>query len=91
MHLVDLSNPRFAEQIEAVDKILASLELGQRQKLLVFNKIDQLDPMEVKALCRRYSATPVSALDRDSFTALIAEMQQRFWPREGLEAAIPET
>jgi len=91
LHLVDLSNPRFAEQIEAVDKILASLELGQRQKLLVFNKIDQLDPMEVKALCRRYSATPVSALDRDSFTALIAEMQQRFWPREGLEAAIPET
>lgn len=91
LHLVDLSNPRFAEQIAAVDKILTSLELGQRQQLLVFNKVDQLDPAEVKALCRRFSATPVSALDRTSFTLLLEEMQQRFWPKEGLENALPET
>lgn len=91
LHLVDLSNPRFAEQIAAVDKILASLELGQRQQLLVFNKVDQLDPAEVRALCRRYGATPVSALDRASFTPLLEEMQQRFWPQETLDGNVHET
>ncbi len=84
LHLVDLSNPRFAEQIEAVEKILASLDLGQRAQLLVFNKVDQLDKDEVAALCRRYDAVPVSALDRSTFGPLLAEMQSRFWPQDQL-------
>ncbi len=82
LHLVDLSNPRFTEQIEAVEKILASLDLGQRAQLLVFNKVDQLDKDEVAALCRRYDALPISALDRGSFKPLLVEMQRRFWPQE---------
>lgn len=83
LHLVDLSNPRFEEQIASVEKILGSLDLGQRQQLLVFNKVDRLDKAEVAALCRRYRALPVSALERASFGPLLAEMEQRFWPNEG--------
>ncbi|SHI56333.1 GTP-binding protein HflX [Malonomonas rubra DSM 5091] len=82
LHLVDLSNPRFNEQIESVDKILESLDLGTRQRLLVFNKIDQVDPADVPHLCRRYDAIPISAFDRSSFKPLLEEMQRRFWPEE---------
>jgi GTP-binding protein HflX len=82
LHLVDLSNPRFNEQIESVDKILESLDLGTRQRLLVFNKIDKVDPEDLPHLCRRYQAIPVSAFDRKSFTPLLEELHRRFWPEE---------
>lgn len=82
LHLVDMSNPRFDEQITSVEKILAELDLGISNKLLVFNKSDRVPADDVKQLCRRYGAIPVSALDRQSFGPLLKEMQQRFWPEE---------
>ena len=82
LHLVDLSNPRFDEQIQAVDKILDDLDLGTRKRLLVFNKIDKVPAEEIRAYCRRYQAVAVSALDRKSFTPLLQEMQTRFWPED---------
>ncbi|SEA54182.1 GTP-binding protein HflX [Desulfuromusa kysingii] len=82
LHLVDLSNPRFDEQIKSVDKILDSLDLGIHQRLLVFNKIDHVSADDLPHFCRRYHAIAVSALKRDSFGPLLAEMQQRFWPEE---------
>ncbi len=80
LHLVDLSNPRYEEQIKAVDKILDDLDLGKQQRLLVFNKTDQVDGNDLHHICRRYDAVPVSALNRKSFAPLLAEMEQRFWP-----------
>jgi len=84
LHLVDLSNPRYEEQIAAVDRILDELELGKQQRLLVFNKIDQVPAPDIPYLCRRYEALAVSARDRKTFTPLLDEMQRRFWPDEGL-------
>ncbi|HEY5673589.1 MAG TPA: GTPase HflX [Malonomonas sp.] len=80
LHLVDLSNPRFNDQIESVDKILEDLDLGTRPRILVFNKIDQVDADELPHLCRRYQAIPISAFDRNSFKLLLDELQRRFWP-----------
>lgn len=82
LHLVDLSNPRYDEQIRAVDKILNDLELGTQQRLLVFNKIDQVSAEDLPNICRRYDAIAVSALKRESFGSLLNEMQHRFWPEE---------
>ena len=87
LHLVDLSNPRFEEQITSVDKILDDLGLGTQQRLLVFNKVDQVAGDDVSHLCRRYNAVPVSALSRKSFVPLLEEMQQRFWPEEALNCS----
>ena len=82
LHLVDLSNPRFDEQIKSVDKILDGLNLGTQQRLLVFNKIDKVPVEDLVHICRRYDAVAVSALKRDSFGPLLDSMQQRFWPEE---------
>ncbi len=82
LHLVDISNPRFDEQIAAVDRILADLDLGTRHCLLVFNKADKIAAAELPQLCRRYRAIAVSALDRSSFGPLLEEMQARFWPHD---------
>jgi len=82
LHLVDLSNPRFEEQVQSVEKILEELELGTRPRLLVFNKIDQVDPADLPHLCRRFAAIPLSAFDRKTFQPLLDELQRRFWPEQ---------
>ncbi|MBE0595941.1 MAG: GTPase HflX [Desulfuromonadales bacterium] len=80
LHVVDLANPRFVEQINSVERILHELELDRIPRRLVFNKTDLLPAEEVAPLCRRFDAIPVSALDRRSFEPLLAELEQRFWP-----------
>jgi GTP-binding protein HflX len=80
LHVVDLSNPRFEDHIQAVERILGDLELDRIPRLRVFNKTDRVPPEEVAPLCRRFDAVPVSALDRRSFDGLLAELQGRFWP-----------
>ncbi len=52
LHLVDAANPRWAQQIEAVERILQELELQHIPRLLVFNKSDQLDAPDLEALLR---------------------------------------
>jgi GTP-binding protein HflX len=83
LHVVDLSNPRFEEQIVAVERILLELELDRLPRIRVFNKIDLLPSDEVAALCRRFDAVPVSARDRNTFGPLLEKLHRRFWPEEG--------
>ncbi|MBN2645871.1 MAG: GTPase HflX [Desulfuromonadaceae bacterium] len=84
LHVVDLSNPRFEDQIQAVEQIIGDLELGQIPRLLVFNKIDLLPPEDVEALCRRYQAIGVCARERKTFERLLAVLEERFWPEEAV-------
>lgn len=88
LHLVDCSNPRFAEQIEQVTAILEELGLGEKPRLLVFNKSDllaplkKLDPlafMKVRQLARTSGAISVAATDKASLQPLLTEMERRFW------------
>jgi GTP-binding protein HflX len=80
LHVVDLSNPRFEQQIASVEKILSDLDLGMIPRLLVFNKTDQVPEAEIAPFCRRFDAIPVSAMNRKTFGPLMSEMEYRFWP-----------
>jgi GTP-binding protein HflX len=82
LHVVDVSNPRFEEQIRAVDRILQDLELDQIPRILVFNKIDLIPAEEVAPLCRRFEAIAVSARHRETFSDLLREMEERCWGQE---------
>ncbi len=73
--MVDASHPRFEDQIAQVRAILAELELGDKQELLVFNKADLLDEMKkkdtvaflrVRQSARTQNSVTVSARDRKS-------------------------
>jgi GTP-binding protein HflX len=79
LHVVDISNPRFEDQICAVDRILQDLELHEIPRLLVFNKIDLIPDEEIAPLCRRYEAIAVSARQRKTFVDLLGEMEERCW------------
>ena len=89
LHVVDASHPRFEDQINQVRTILAELELGDKQELLVFNKADLLDEMKkkdkvaflrVRQSARTQNSVTVSSRDRKSLGPLMAELQRRFWP-----------
>jgi GTP-binding protein HflX len=75
LHIVDISNPRFEQQIESVEKILSDLGLNEKPRILVFNKIDKVPSDEVKSLASRFDAVPVSAIKSDSFGNLLSAVE----------------
>jgi len=87
IHLVDLSDPRFSDHMEDVEKILLELDLNRIPRLLVFNKEDRVRPEEVKAICQRYGGISISALRPESlgnfFITLERKLSEIFpWERD---------
>jgi len=75
LHVIDISNPRVEDQIQAVEAILADLHLDLKATLKVFNKKDLAAADRVDALCRRHSAVAIAAVDKVTLTPLIERMQ----------------
>ncbi len=77
IHVVDLSNPRFIEQMAAVDDILASLALHDKPVLMVFNKMDLVDPNLAALQCRIHRGVAISALDEATLPPLMARLEAK--------------
>jgi GTP-binding protein HflX len=80
LHLVDISNPRFEQQMKSVDNILSELDLADKPSILVFNKDDLIDKAERDAVCRRYDAISISAVNPESFETLLKALEESLWP-----------
>ncbi|RJR15948.1 MAG: GTPase HflX [Nitrospiraceae bacterium] len=80
LHVVDISNPRFEQQIQSVEKILADLELSGKPVLLAFNKEDLIDREEAEAICHRFNAVSISALRPETFHRLMKAIENKLWP-----------
>jgi len=79
MHVVDAGNPRFEQHIASVNAIMGELGFGDKPVLLVFNKLDQIDPDTAASLCERYDAVGVSAIHPETLPSLLAAMEGRIW------------
>jgi GTP-binding protein HflX len=77
IHVIDLSNPRFEEQMAAVEEILASLELQDKPVLKVFNKLDRVNPRLARLQCRIHQGVAVSAVDSRTLPPLIARLEEK--------------
>jgi GTP-binding protein HflX len=77
IHVVDLSNPRFIEQMAAVDDILSSLSLQDKPVLLVFNKQDLVETKLAALQCRIHRGVAISALDEATLPPLIARLEEK--------------
>ena len=53
IHVVDAANPRWAQQVQSVRRILADLKLGEVPVILAMNKADLLAPSEVENVLRQ--------------------------------------
>lgn len=52
LHLVDSTNPRYLQQIESVERVLAELGFAQIPRVTVFNKADLLDAESLEKASR---------------------------------------
>lgn len=79
LHLVDISNPRFEQQIESVENILGELNLTDKKRIIVFNKIDKVPEEEIKNIARRYNAIYISAIRQSTFKPLLDAIEKNIW------------
>ncbi|MFP2901886.1 GTPase HflX [Corallococcus sp. 4LFB] len=73
LHVVDASDPARDDQVEAVEKILQSLGLMEKPRLMVWNKADQLPADEVETLLRSRGGVAISAVKREGLATLLAK------------------
>jgi GTP-binding protein HflX len=96
LHLVDMANPLFDEQLQIIEKVLCEIGAGEIPALLVPNKTDRVVALPMAELKNRNSAgvCPISALTGAGVEALLATVgalldrqkqlfEARFSPAQG--------
>ncbi len=79
LHVIDISNPKFEDQMKAVENILEEIGLNLIPVLHVFNKADKAGIDQAKLYAKRYNAVLVSALNRTGLDRLLEEIERRIW------------
>jgi GTP-binding protein HflX len=78
LHLVDASDPDPEGQIAAVHEVVAEVGADEVPELIVFNKIDLADPIDIGRLRRLYPDAPmISALTGEGVDDLLAYLGER--------------
>ncbi len=74
LHVIDISNPRHNEQIQAVEGILSDLKLNHIPQIRALNKMDLIASDHTSELAQRLSGIPISARDQSTLLPLIDRM-----------------
>ncbi|MBI5896337.1 MAG: GTPase HflX [Desulfobacterales bacterium] len=74
LHVIDISNPRYAEQITTVETLLNELKLEDIPQVRALNKMDLVDPDALPILAKRLQGVPICAQERSSLTPLIDKL-----------------
>lgn len=89
LHVVDASHPELEAQIQAVDAILADLDLTGIPRVMVLNKWDAADGDTRVALLASYpDALPVSALTGEGLDLAAKIMERRLFEPTDDDAAL---
>ena len=92
LHVVDIASPELDEQIAAVRAVLTEIEAHEQPTLMVFNKLDALDPgLDPEGIATRHGGgLLVSAQTGEGLDALRAELAGRARAEHGpVELLIP--
>ncbi len=84
LHVLDASHPRAQEQMRAVERLLADLDLTDRPVLLALNKIDRVEePRDLWRLGEESGGIPVSALTGAGVAELLVAIEGALRHRMG--------
>jgi GTP-binding protein HflX len=75
LHIIDISNPRYEEQINSVEKILADLNLQNTATIRVLNKMDRVSPQTSTRLSQKLKGIAISARSKVTLLPLVEEME----------------
>jgi GTP-binding protein HflX len=85
IHLVDISDNDYRDQIQAVEEILDDLGLNDTPRLLVFNKQDVLASEQLRRRLRDYDdPIPICAQDAQTTRGLLSTMEGYLWRQKQL-------
>ncbi|HEY5952362.1 MAG TPA: GTPase, partial [Kofleriaceae bacterium] len=87
VHVVDASDPDRDQHIRAVEEILNDLGLSDKQRIIVWNKADQLEPEDADHLAQHGGGFVVSALEPQTFGPLLLGVERSLW-RQGIETHV---
>jgi GTP-binding protein HflX len=76
LHVIDISNPAWRQQVEVVESLLAELELDAIPCLQVYNKIDRVGPEEALQVLLSGEGVGISALDSATLEPLLVKAQE---------------
>ncbi len=81
----DISNPFFEQQLSVTNQVLDELKIGDKERFLVFNKIDKADPFTVKLMLRKYSkmSIAVSTFNPEDMKQLRSQIIDYFLSKQG--------
>jgi GTP-binding protein HflX len=77
LHVIDISNPRYKEQIDSVERILAKLELNKISLIRVLNKQDLVDGETASRLTKVLDSVAISAIMASTLTPLIERIEKK--------------
>ncbi len=90
LHVVDAADPAHVQQIETTESLLVELDLARIPRIIVYNKVDLLEPVEVRRLVQGQADTiALSAKDRESTRTLLAMIADRLQDRWKQAAMVP--
>jgi GTP-binding protein HflX len=82
VHVVDASHPGLEEQMAAVERLLAELELSGRPSIVALNKVDRLDAdVAIEALVNRFDGVAISARTGLGVDRLLDRVAHALGPR----------
>jgi len=87
LHVVDISNPRFEQQMNSVNTLLLEIGLEQIPQLVVLNKADLVNPLWAKAIAARFKGVVCSAIKQETFRDLLKEIEKKVWDQYSSEVA----
>ena len=88
LHVVDISNPNYTEQMEAVDGILNSLNLHEIPRLVIYNKVDQIEEEMILPL-KENGEILVSAGKKQGLEELLEIIENKIWEEKKGETLNP--
>ncbi len=76
VHVVDVANPNFREQMAVVEQLLRDLELDEIPVLTLYNKIDQVEDKELIQQQLGQDAITISALQPETLTGFLLQAER---------------
>jgi GTP-binding protein HflX len=75
LHVVDISNPRFKEQMDSVNKVLDDLDLKAIPIIPVLNKCDRVSAETAALLSKQMDGAAISAVNESTLVPLVEKIQ----------------
>ncbi len=85
LHVVDISDTQREEKVKAVEELLKELHLAEIPQIIVYNKCDKVEELEVRALSSKDNAVPICAINRQGVRELIRAIAKKLWQQDILE------